>query len=109
MSAELFAAFDFPRHPLAREDGERLRGAWTQPPARWLLASEPAEVGAVLDAAHRAARDGAWVLGGLRYEAAAALNPALPALPAEGLLAAFAVYTAPTAAVLWWSQSGVLR
>ncbi len=94
MSAELFAAFDFPRHPLAREDGERLRGAWETPPARWLLAREPAEVAAVLDAAHQAARDGAWVLGGLRYEAAAALNPALPALPAEGLLAAFAVYTA---------------
>lgn len=97
MSAELFAAFDFPRHPLAREDGERLRGAWAKPPARWLLAREPQQVSAVLDAAHQAARDGAWVLGGLRYEAAAALNPALPALPAEGLLAAFAVYTEPPA------------
>lgn len=98
MSAELFAAFDFPRHPLAREDGERLRGAWTGPPARWLLAREATQVGAVLDAAHQAARDGAWVLGGLRYEAASALNPALPALPAEGLLAAFAVYTEPPVA-----------
>lgn len=95
MSAELIAAFDFPRHPLAREDGERLRGAWFEPPARWLLAREPGEVAAVLDAAHQAARDGAWVLGGLRYEAAAALDPRLPALPAEGLLAAFAVYVQP--------------
>lgn len=92
MNAALFAAFDFPRHPLAREDGERLRGAWHAPPARWLLARQPADVAPVLDAAHQAARDGAWVLGGLRYEAAAALDPTLPALPTEGLLAAFAVY-----------------
>ncbi len=92
MSSELFAAFDFPRHPLAREDGERLRGAWSEPPSRWLLAREPTELAPVLDAAHQAARGGAWVLGGLRYEAAAALNPALAALATEGLLAAFAVY-----------------
>jgi len=98
VSAELFAAFDFPRHPLAREDGERLRGAWTAPPARWLLAREAGELADVLDAAHQAARDGAWVLGGLRYEAAAALDPKLPALDSEGLLAAFAVYEqAPSA------------
>ena len=96
MTTPLFAAFDFPRHPLAREDGERLRGAWTVPPDEWLLAREPVELAAVIDAAHAAARAGAWVLGGLRYEAASALNPVLDCEPAEGLLAAFAVYrTAP--------------
>lgn len=87
-----FAAFDFPRHPLAREDGERLRGCWFEAPAEWLIARTAAELPGVLDAAHAAARGGAWVLGGLRYEAAAALDPKLDSLPAEGLLAGFAVY-----------------
>ena len=87
-----FAAFDFPRHPLAREDGERLRGAWFAPPARWLLARRADELPAVIDAAHAQAMQGAWVLGGLRYEAAAALDPSLGGLPCEGVLAAFAVY-----------------
>ncbi|WP_374435867.1 chorismate-binding protein [Inhella sp.] len=106
MTTPLFAAFDFPRHPLAREDGERLRGGWTAPPDEWLLARQPAELAGVIDAAHAAARAGAWVLGGLRYEAAAALNPALDCEPAEGLLAAFAVYrTAPQD----WPEPGVER
>lgn len=87
-----FAAFDFPRHPLAREDGERVRGQWAHPPDAWLLARQPAEVAPVLAQAHAASQAGAWVLGGLRYEAAPALAPALHTLPAEGLLAAFAVY-----------------
>jgi para-aminobenzoate synthetase/4-amino-4-deoxychorismate lyase len=95
LSPTLFAAFDFPRHPLAREDGERLRGAWFEAPDAWLIARRPDELAAVLDAAHAAARAGAWVLGGLRYEAAAALNPFLDVAPAEGQLAAFAVYRCP--------------
>jgi para-aminobenzoate synthetase/4-amino-4-deoxychorismate lyase len=91
----LQAAFDFPRHPLAREDGERLRGAWFEPPARWLRAERADQLASVIDAAHAAARGGAWVLGGLRYEAAAALDRAL-AVHASGLpLAEFAVYEVP--------------
>lgn len=95
MTLGLKAAFDFPRHPLAREDGERLRGAWVTPPAHWLKAETAAELGPMLDAAHQAARDGAWVLGGVRYEAASALNPALTTLPTASPLAAFAVFTEP--------------
>ena len=91
-AAELWAAFDFPRHPLAREDGERVRGAFYQPPSRWLRAHRPDEVAALLDAAHEASRAGAWVLGGLRYEAAVALDPALCAQAGSGPLAEFAVY-----------------
>lgn len=88
----LHAAFDFPRHPLAREDGERLRGCWATPPARWLRATRLDEVRAVIAAAEAAARAGAWVLGGLRYEAAAAFDTALSTHAATAPLAEFAVY-----------------
>ncbi len=88
----LWAAFDFPRHPLAREDGERVRGAFYAPPARWLRATSPAELPAVIDEAHQAAIAGAWVLGGLRYEAAAAFDAALAVHPFNQPLAEFAVY-----------------
>ncbi|MBB2486844.1 chorismate-binding protein [Mitsuaria sp. WAJ17] len=89
---QIQAAFDFPRHPLAREDGERLRGVWTTAPARWLRARTAQELPGVIDAAEQAAREGAWVLGGLRYEAASALEPRLAHHAAEGALAEFAVY-----------------
>ena len=93
---QLWAAFDFPRHPLAREDGERVCGAYFEPPARWLRAHRAEEVAAVLDAAHQASRDGAWVLGGLRYEAAAAFDSAISVHASRQALAEFAVYeTAP--------------
>ncbi|MBN8503508.1 MAG: bifunctional anthranilate synthase component I family protein/class IV aminotransferase [Burkholderiales bacterium] len=109
------AAFDFPKHPLAREDGERLRGAWYQAPRQLLTANRPADVAPLLDAAHAAALEGAWVLGGLRYEAAPALNAALPGLRTEGPLAQFAVYdeapspwpdatTTPTERCTAWRQ-----
>ena len=88
----LWAAFDFPRHPLAREDGERVRGAFYAPPSRWLRASAQAELPAVIDAAHQAAVAGAWVLGGLRYEAAAAFDAALAVHRSDQPLAEFAVY-----------------
>lgn len=91
----LHAAFDFPRHPLAREDGERLRGAWHEPPARWLRATRTEEVAAVIAAAEAAARAGAWVLGGLRYEAAAAFDKALMTHAGTAPLAEFAVYDTP--------------
>ena len=90
--SSLQAAFDFPRHPLAREDGERVRGAFYQPPRRVLRATQASEVAAALDAAHQAARAGAWVLGGLRYEAASAFDSALQSHVCEGLLAEFAVF-----------------
>eukprot|EP01136_Pigoraptor_vietnamica_P000383 Opistho-1_new@25630 len=88
----LWAAFDFPRHPLAREDGERVRGAYSTPPARWLRAHRGDELAAVIDAAHQASREGAWVLGGLRYEAAHGLDAALAGHPTDLPLAEFAVY-----------------
>ncbi|WP_082679955.1 chorismate-binding protein [Paucibacter sp. KCTC 42545] len=95
-SQTLHAAFDFPRHPLAREDGERVRGAFYAPPVRWLRAHAPAELNAVLDEAHAASRAGAWVLGGLRYEAAAAFDAALCVRDTALPLAEFAVFeTAP--------------
>jgi para-aminobenzoate synthetase/4-amino-4-deoxychorismate lyase len=91
----IHAAFDLPRHPLAREDGERLRGCWTEPPARWLRATRLDEVRAVIAAAEAAARAGAWVLGGLRYEAAAAFDAVLATHEATAPLAEFAVYDTP--------------
>ena len=90
----LQAAFDFPRHPLAREDGERVRGAWFEPPARWLRAFRADELPALIDAAHACARAGAWVLGGLRYEAAPALDAALTSHSTDKPLVEFAVYEA---------------
>lgn len=89
---QLWAAFDFPRHPLARDNGERLRGAFYAPPERWLRAHEAAELRPVIAAAEAAARAGAWVLGGLRYEAAAALDPALAVAQADGPAAALAEF-----------------
>lgn len=91
----IHAAFDFPRHPLAREDGERLRGVWQQPPARWLRATRLAEVRTTIAEAEDAARGGAWVLGGLRYEAAAAFDAALVTHDGTKPLAEFAVYDTP--------------
>ncbi len=88
----LHAAFDFPRHPLAREDGERLRGCWSASPSRWLRATRLDQVRAAVAAAEAAARAGAWVLGGLRYEAAAAFDKALATREATAPLAEFAVY-----------------
>lgn len=95
LPAEIQAAFDFPRHPLAREDGERLRGVWTCAPARWLQAQTASELPGVIAAAEQAAHAGAWVLGGLRYEAAGALEAHLAHHAATGPLAMFAVYEQP--------------
>ncbi|WP_377153530.1 chorismate-binding protein [Roseateles sp. UC29_93] len=90
---DLWAAFDFPRHPLAREDGERLRGAFFAPPSERLIARDPDRLRAVLRLAHAASRAGAWVLGGLRYEAAGALDAVLRTRPAgEAPLAEFHVW-----------------
>lgn len=88
------ARIDFanPRDP----GGARLRHAFAAP-RQVLVAQQPAEVRAVLDAVQAAATDGAWCVGYLRYEAASAFDAALAvgAVDAEqGPLAWFAVFDA---------------
>jgi para-aminobenzoate synthetase/4-amino-4-deoxychorismate lyase len=61
-------------------------------PLRVLAAHAPAEVRAVLDAAEAEARAGRWCVGWLRYEAAAAFDPAFQTHPADGPLAWFGVH-----------------
>jgi len=70
-------------------------------PREVLMAKRPEEVRAVLDAAQAAARQGAWCVGYLRYEAAPAFDAALTVHPADGPLAWFAVHDA----VLPWPDS----
>ncbi|MEG2632207.1 MAG: chorismate-binding protein, partial [Comamonas sp.] len=70
---------------------ERLRRRFDKPHTVW-VALAPGEVRAVLDAAENAARAGAWCLGFVRYEAAAAFDPALVTHAADGPLAWFAAY-----------------
>ena len=57
-----------------------------------LRADTPEQVQAVLDAAERHAAAGAWCVGFLRYEAAAAFDAAFETHPADGPLAWFAVF-----------------
>lgn len=92
----MHALIDFPaaHRPTGRE-----YLAFEHPPTRWLLARTLDEVTAVVAAADTAARAGAWVVGMVAYEAAAAFDAALHTRPAtEGFpLAAFAVFEeAPT-------------
>jgi para-aminobenzoate synthetase/4-amino-4-deoxychorismate lyase len=61
-------------------------------PVRVLSAHAPAEVHAVLDAAEAEARAGRWCVGWVRYEAAAAFDPAFQTHPADGPLAWFGVH-----------------
>ncbi|MEG2876530.1 MAG: aminodeoxychorismate synthase component I [Comamonas sp.] len=70
----------------------RLRMRFGTPHSVW-IARAPGEVRAVLDAAETAARAGAWCLGFVRYEAAAAFDPALVTHAADGPLAWFAAYS----------------
>ncbi len=88
-----WAAFDIPADPPHRE--RRLRGRFLRPPVRVLQAHTPAEVAAVVTAAEAASLAGNWVLGGLRYPAAGAWDPAQRALPATGPVASFEVYPDP--------------
>jgi len=69
----------------------RLRHAFGAPRAV-LVAREPAQVRAVLDAVQAAAEGGAWCIGALRYEAAPAFDAALQTHPADGPLAWFAIH-----------------
>ena len=81
----------------------RLRHAFGTPRQR-LVAHRLEEVRAVLDAAQAAAGQGAWCVGGLRYEAAQAFDAALQTHAADGPLAWFAVYDE----ALPWPEPGVL-
>ncbi|MFG6449768.1 chorismate-binding protein [Roseateles sp. BYS180W] len=105
VSPTLWAAFDFPLHPLSREDGQRLRGTFWQPAAQQLCAWDAQSLRTVLQQAHAAALAGAWVLGGLRYEAAAALDPSLSTHPAPATvpLAEFHIWTEAPAP---WPEPG---
>ena len=71
--------------------GERLRRRFGAPRQVW-TAQVLDEVQPVLEAVEAAARAGQWCLGFLRYEAAAAFDPALPTHAADGPLAWFAAY-----------------
>jgi len=72
---------------------ERIRHCFGSPRAHW-IAQSPQDVRSVLDAAHQAAKAGAWCLGYVRYEAATAFDSALPSHAADGPLAWFAVFDA---------------
>ncbi len=71
--------------------GARLRHAFG-PPRDVLVARGLHEVRGVLDAVHAAAQAGAWCIGYVRYEAAAAFDTALQTHAAEGPLAWFSVH-----------------
>ncbi|RTL54768.1 MAG: bifunctional aminodeoxychorismate synthase component I/aminotransferase, partial [Rhodocyclaceae bacterium] len=68
-------------------------------PRAVLAAHRPEQVAPVLDAAQQAAAQGAWVVGMVAYEAAAAFDKALQVRPAMAdlPLAVFAVYDEPSA------------
>lgn len=64
-------------------------------PRAVLQTHELSDVRAVIEAAEAAARAGAWVVGWLAYEAAAAFDPALPTHAPAGPLAWFGVHDKP--------------
>lgn len=74
----------------------RLQHVWHQA-VRILQAHQPEELTALLAQVEQAACQGYWCVGGLRYEAATALNPGLRTLVGPSPLAWFAVLTAPQA------------
>ena len=77
----------------------RLRHAFGAP--REVLSAQALnDVRHVLDAVHAAAQRGQWCVGYVRYEAAAAFDAALQTHAADGPLAWFAVYDAPSPAAL---------
>lgn len=69
----------------------RLRHAFGPPRREW-VAQHPAQVREVLQAAHHEALHGAWCLGQVRYEAAAAFDAALHTHCADGPLAVFQAF-----------------
>jgi para-aminobenzoate synthetase/4-amino-4-deoxychorismate lyase len=64
-------------------------------PSQTLVAHTPAQVRPLLDAVQMLARQGRWCVGYLRYEAAAAFDPAFDVHEADGPLAWFGVHDAP--------------
>lgn len=75
-----------------RSDGAtRLRAAFGAP-SRVLVAHAPDDVKPVLEAVEALAREGRWCVGYLRYEAAAAFDPAFAVHASEGPLAWFGVH-----------------
>jgi para-aminobenzoate synthetase/4-amino-4-deoxychorismate lyase len=84
------AVVDFPAHP-GEPGSPRLQLAFGTP-ERWLVAHHLQDVPAVLDEAHRLSRQGSWVVGLVRFEAAAAFDPAAAVRPADGPPACFAVF-----------------
>ena len=85
------AAFDVPTDP-RRRAAERIRGAFRREPGWTLVAATPAEVPEVVARADALARAGAWVLGGLRYEAAGAWDAAQATQPSPQPAAHFAAW-----------------
>lgn len=63
-------------------------------PRQTLVAHSPAQVRPLLEAVQALARQGHWCVGYLRYEAAAAFDPALAVHEADGPLAWFGVHDA---------------
>ena len=92
------ALIDFPDHA-----GARRRLAFHQP-RQWLVAHDPSQVPALLDAAHQAARGGDWCVGWVAYEAAPGLDAHLPvkALPPDTPYAVWAVFDQAQA----WPEDG---
>lgn len=96
----------FPNAPVAVLDfgqplypsSARLQHAWAKP-VHVLQALHADAVPALLQRVEHAAREGYWCVGGMRYEAASALNPALQTQPTAMPLAWFAVCEAPTVAM----------
>jgi len=98
------ALIDF-RSPAA--DAPPLRLAFG-PPRECLRARTASEVVPLLARVDALARAGAWCVGHLRYEAAAAFDPAFEVHAADGPLASFAIHDAPlpaAAADAAWAQS----
>ena len=76
--------------PLYAAD-QRLQAQCSQP-LRVLQAHDACTLHAVLEQVEQAARQGHWCVGGVRYEAASALQAALHTQAADGPLAWFAIY-----------------
>lgn len=72
----------------------RLQQVWAEP-VQVLQAQQSHELPALLEQVEKLVRQGYWCVGGLRYEAASALNRLLQTHVADGPLAWFAVLAAP--------------
>ncbi|PBI88738.1 Aminodeoxychorismate synthase component 1 [Variovorax boronicumulans] len=77
-----------------RTDGATRLCAAFGTPVRVLVAHAPHEVRPVLEAVEALAREGHWCVGHLRYEAAAAFDPAFEVHAPDGPLAWFGVHDA---------------